>query len=283
MRRRPRPLGLHGRRPPGHRRRRFGRWLWRLPASPFVVLHEIATGRPAEPDWIRAYLLFGLLLLLATGATLLADQASEREVFAALGRFDPRHEPVPAAAQYAEEINAAASRYDLNPMAIYYLIQVESGGRPMLVSPRGARGLMQIMPATWRALNPDGACHGDHPPGICKAGKECIFAAWGNIRVGALYLSQLLRTYGGDYVAALQAYNAGQRHVVSTPPAKYAETRRYLSSFFTLFREAQERSLRAGLAFSARARRWVLPFFFALAGHAILGTALFWRRQRRGL
>ncbi|MGQ9780461.1 MAG: transglycosylase SLT domain-containing protein [Bacillota bacterium] len=247
--------------------------------SPFAILYELLTGKPLEADWIRAYLALGCLLLFATGVVLYADQASEQKVFAALGRFDPQPQPVPAATPYAEEINAAASRYDLNPLAIYYLIQIESGGRPLLVSPRGARGLMQIMPATWQALNPDGPCRGDHDPFICAAGKECIFAPWGNIRVGALYFSRLLRRYNGDYVAALQAYNAGQRHVVSAPPAKYAETRRYLSLFLALFRKAQEEQLRLGLVLSARSRRWLGPLFAALAGHLILGTLLFWRRQ----
>lgn len=253
-----------------------------MPFSPLAVLSEILTGRPLDADWIRAYLALGCLLLCATGLVLYADQTSTAKVFAALGHFDSAREPLPANSPYAEEINAAASRYDLNPLAIYYLIRIESGGRPLLISPRGARGLMQIMPATWRALNPDGPCRGDHGPFICEAGKECIFAPWGNIRVGALYFSRLLRRYNGDYVAALQAYNAGQKNVVSSPPAKYAETRQYLSSFLALFREAQERQLRLGLALSARSRRWIGPLFSALAGHLILGTFLFWRRQRAG-
>jgi len=248
--------------------------------SPFAVLYELLTGQALAADWIRAYLALGFILLCATGVALYTDQTSEQKVFAALGRFEPQARFVPADMPYAEEINAAASRYDLNPLAVYYLIQIESGGRPLLISPRGARGLMQIMPATWQALNPGGPCRGDHGPFICPAGKECIFAPWGNIRVGTLYFSRLLRHYRGDYVAALQAYNAGQRHVVSTPPAKYAETRQYLSSFLALFRKEQEEQLRLGLLLSARSRQWVRIFFAALAVHLILGIGLFWRRQR---
>lgn len=267
---------LKSRRPRGYRRRRPLGWIWRAPVAPLVVIYGLITGREPGTNWTRAYLALGFFLLLATGTALYIDQRAQQEVFAALGRFDPRPEPV-TATPYAEEINAAASRYGVNPLAVYSLIQIESGGRPFLISPRGARGLMQIMPQTWQALNPDGPCRGDHGPFICSAGKDCIFAPWGNIRVGTFYFAQLLHQYKGDYVAALQAYNAGQKHVTLSPPAKYAETRKYLASFLGLFRRVQEEQLALGLLLTIRSRRWLIPLFTALAGHFLLGGLFFWR------
>lgn len=230
--------------------------------------------------WVRGYLILGLILLILTGLALMTKQASEDRVFAALARFDPGQASIRLEEQYAREVNTAASHYDLNPTAVYYVIQIESGGRPLLVSSRGARGLMQIMPGTWRELNPESKCRGNHRPFVCEAGDDCIFSSWGNIRVGSLYLSRLLRNYNGDYVSALQAYNAGQRNVVFAPRAKYRETRRYLDAFLGFFRRFQEEQLEARLLLAARYRRLLTPFFSALCAYILIGSAFFWRRHK---
>ena len=274
---------------PYHRRSgggwsRTGCWFGRIVFSPFLVLRELFLGGSRiGPGWVQGYLLLGMLILVSTGVALLSSEAADRKVFAALGRFDPQHEHVPRTEQYAEEVNVAASRYGLNPIAVFYVIQIESRGRPLRISPQGARGLMQIMPLTWRALNPASACRGEHEPFICTAGRECIFSAWGNIRVGTLYLSRLLRLYDGDYVAALQAYNAGQQNVVLSGEAKYPETRKYVQSFLERLGELQAKQLTVRLRAAARYRLWVGPLFLALGVYTVLGTAFFWRRHRRAV
>ncbi len=272
-------------RPPRRRRgalwRRVARGVGVVLFSPIVVLAVVVRGRSqVASNWVRGFLAFGMILFVVSGVVFLIVQASDQEVFAALGRFEAAWEQVPHSRPFAAEVNAAASRYGLNPMAVHFVMQIESAGRPLLVSPRGARGLMQIMPGTWRALNPDGVCRGDHPPGICPAGEDCIFAPWGNIRTGALYLSRLLDQYDGDYLAALQAYNAGQGHVVFSPQAEFPETRRYVSSFLRLFDTLRHRQLTDWLARSARYRGLVRPLLFALGAYMTLATVLFWRRHR---
>lgn len=233
-----------------------------------------------ESEWVQGFLVFGLLLLVATGSAILISQASDRAVFAALDSFNTSDERVPSKMPFAAEINAAASHYGLNPTAINFVIQIESSGRPFGVSRRGAKGLMQLMPRTWRYLNPESACRGDHGPYVCKAGNDCIFSTWGNIRVGTLYLARLLDLYDGDYVAALQAYNAGQRHVIFAPQAKFAETRRYVNSFLRFYEHVQQRQLAMRLTSAGLWRRLVSPFLLALAGYLVLATCFFWRRHR---
>ncbi|MGE5550378.1 MAG: lytic transglycosylase domain-containing protein [Bacteroidota bacterium] len=262
--------------------RTIGAWLGRILFSPLVIGIELVKGRgQARSDWVRGFLLFGVLLMVSVGVVILSGQAYDREVFAALARFDAPDEPAPKSRPYAAEINAAASHFGVSPMAVAYIVEIESGGRPTLVSRKGARGLMQIMPATWRELNPESACRGNHAPGICQAGDDCIFSSWGNIRTGTQYFSRLIEINHGDYIAALQAYNAGQSHVVFSPQAKFPETRRYVASFIRLYRDIQHKHLALRLSLSRRLRQLVLPLLMLLGGYIILATCYFWRCHRR--
>jgi len=93
-------------------------------------------------------------------------------------------------------------------------VQVESGFNPYARSPKGALGLMQLMPATAREL------------GVANP-----FNAAENVRGGVLYLRRLLDRYGNDEQLALAAYNAGpgavDRYGETVPP--YRETQDYVS------------------------------------------------------
>jgi hypothetical protein len=93
------------------------------------------------------------------------------------------------------------------------VIAVESGGNPGAISPKGAGGLMQLMPDTARRF------------GVSNA-----LAPAQNIRGGAHYLDWLLRFFGDDAVLALAGYNAGEQAVernLGVPP--YSETRDYVA------------------------------------------------------
>ena len=109
----------------------------------------------------------------------------------------------------------------LDPLLIYLVMREESGFNYRAVSRVGARGLMQLMPATARRL---GIRNIDNP-------RE-------NVEAGTRYLRGLIESFGGDVNLALAAYNAGEaavrRHGWRIPP--YPETRRYVWRINTAYR-----------------------------------------------
>ncbi len=90
----------------------------------------------------------------------------------------------------------AAERYQVDPALVKAIIMAESGYNPRAVSKKGAKGLMQLMPRTARAL-----------------GVKDIFNPEDNINGGVKYIKKLLNRYEGDINLALAAYNAGLRKV----------------------------------------------------------------------
>ena len=119
---------------------------------------------------------------------------------------------LPAALPVANLIAGAASRNRIDPDFVASVVKAESGFNPAAVSPKGAQGLMQLMPRTAATL-----------------GVENAFDPGANVEAGTKYLSQLLDQYDGDVAKALAAYNAGPRRVEQyggVPP--YPETRDYV-------------------------------------------------------
>jgi soluble lytic murein transglycosylase-like protein len=115
-------------------------------------------------------------------------------------------------AEFDEAIEEHASAQGVSPELVRAVIQVESGFNSKAVSPKGAMGLMQLMPATAREL---GVINPFHP------GE--------NIRGGVAYLRQLLDRYDSNVELALAAYNAGPGSVEkygAVPP--YRETQAYV-------------------------------------------------------
>ena len=108
-------------------------------------------------------------------------------------------------------VHDAAIRSGLPPTLVESVARVESALRPEAISPKGALGVMQLMPATARMLDAD-------PRDTAQ-----------NIDAGARLLRELLIKYGGDVVKALSAYNAGEGAVDryrGMPP--YPETQDYV-------------------------------------------------------
>lgn len=96
---------------------------------------------------------------------------------------------------YAAKVQELARRFDLSPALIEALVWQESRWRANAVSPVGARGLAQLMPATARELGVDPA------------------DPFANLEGGARYLRAQLDRFGGDLEKALAAYNAGPGRV----------------------------------------------------------------------
>ena len=118
-----------------------------------------------------------------------------------------------AAARYDAFVMTHAATHRLRPELVRAVIQVESGFNPRATSPKGAMGLMQLMPETARIL-----------------GVRDAYDPNDNIRGGTKYLRQLLDKYDGNQELALAAYNAGpgavDKYGAKVPP--YRETKDYV-------------------------------------------------------
>jgi soluble lytic murein transglycosylase len=115
-------------------------------------------------------------------------------------------------ARYIEDIHAIARQYGVNPVLVEAVVRMESGFDPRAVSPKGAGGLMQLMPGTASAL-----------------GVVDRFNPRENINGGVRHLRYLLDRYQGSVALAVAAYNAGEGAVDThrgIPP--YPETQRYV-------------------------------------------------------
>lgn len=106
---------------------------------------------------------------------------------------------------YQAEITNYAGENRLDPFLVAAVIQVESNFRPGVVSQKGARGLMQLMPETACWI---GAQMGDGPVEPDK-----LFVPEVNIRLGTWYLANLYKEFGDRGPAVLAAYNAGRGNV----------------------------------------------------------------------
>lgn len=122
-------------------------------------------------------------------------------------------DPLPAS-EITPIVDAAAQGNGVQTALLRGVIEQESGGRPCAVSARGARGLMQLMPATMEQFHVSDA-----------------FDPKQNVEAGARFLKQLLDKYKGDLSLALAAYNAGPGTVdqVNGIP-DIAETKDYVRS-----------------------------------------------------
>jgi soluble lytic murein transglycosylase-like protein len=110
-------------------------------------------------------------------------------------------------------VSAASSQHQVDADFIASVIHAESANNPRAVSPKGAQGLMQLMPGT-----------------AGKLGVKDSFDPTENVDGGVRYLRELLLLYNGDMIKALAAYNAGPQRVEQykgVPP--YRETHAYVA------------------------------------------------------
>jgi len=186
------------------------------PASAELVL--LTTGRTLS---VTGHRVEGdrVVLYLHKGGEIVCDRSLvvriEPEVMSALPVRVAEAPPAPPR-PFAEIITAASVRHGVDPELLYAVIEVESTYQPDARSPKGAMGLMQLMPAT-----------------VKRYAVADPFDPTSNVEAGTRHLRSLLDRYDVD--SALAAYNAGEgpvRKFGGVPP--YPETRRYVSKILEL-------------------------------------------------
>ncbi len=124
----------------------------------------------------------------------------------------------------APTLTQAARDNDLDPLLLHAIAHVESRHNAQAISPAGARGALQVMPATARRFG--------------VADPERLLDGETNVRAGAAYLRTLMGRYGGDLKRVLAAYNAGEgavdKHGGNIPP--YPETQAYVRDVLAVYR-----------------------------------------------
>lgn len=132
--------------------------------------------------------------------------------------------PTAVTQRWADLISQTASRFQLDPHLLHSIISVESGYNPEALSPKGAIGLMQVMPAT----------------GL-RFGISDLSDPRQNLIAGARYLRSLQTQFNGNLPLMIAAYNAGegavQKYRNTIPP--YSETRDYVSKVLSSYHKSR--------------------------------------------
>lgn len=155
------------------------------------------------------------------------EKAAEKET--PLFRYLSQH---PNLKKYEQLLNDAANDFNLDPALLKAVMAAESGFNPAAVSPKGAIGLMQVMPATAERFG----LQADRKKTVAQK----LADPKTNIRIGARYLRFLRNMYPNQQHLVLASYNAGegaiQKYNNAIPP--YQETRNYVklvSQFYQLY------------------------------------------------
>jgi hypothetical protein len=219
-------------------------------ASPVILMADLIQPDPGlSRSWISGFMGFMTVLIGITwgfGYLVTVETLEGNALMTTFAEIGPQLAGVP----YVDHIQVSAAEHGLDPALVAAIITQESGFDPNAVSPAGARGLMQIMPSTWRFTCPGSPCGGAHQPPAC--GPDCIFDPAANIRAGTRYFARVLDHFDGNTVLAFAAYNAGSASVrrylgpdenagslERLPP--FAETRTYVYRVLSFWAE-----LRAG-------------------------------------
>jgi soluble lytic murein transglycosylase-like protein len=154
------------------------------------------------------------------------------KTLAAAGAITPGagQDSVAGVSKWEKFIDKASELYGVDKNLISAVITQESGGNPRAVSPKGAKGLMQLMDTTAQDM------------GVARP-----FSPWENISGGTKYLRQMLDKFGGNERLAVASYNAGPLAVErygNVPP--YQETENYVASVLNLKRRFENLTTKVG-------------------------------------
>ncbi len=145
-------------------------------------------------------------------------------VAAVLVDSKPRRQGGKPTRAFADLVRTVALTHDIDPDFLHAIMEVESRANPKAVSHAGARGLMQVMPATARRFGVRNPLTELHDPEI-------------NLNVSAVYLKKLQKLFGNDLRLVLAGYNAGEGAVMKygnrVPP--YRETQNYVRTIGTRY------------------------------------------------
>lgn len=202
-------------------------------ADVVVATERVAVPRDAVQAPVRES---ALLQLYGTSGVVMARvgpspvvASATRVSSRAVGRNPTRHLTATATAKtralaLAPQVDAVARRHDIDPLLLHAVAHVESRYNSQAVSSAGARGVMQVMPATAARF------------GVERA--SALHDAPTNLDVSAAYLKNLQGRFGTNLPLVLAAYNAGEgaveRHGRRIPP--YAETQSYVKQVLAQYR-----------------------------------------------
>jgi len=229
------------------------------PNKPAPATKTVAPKTPQIPAATWIYLVDGARLRVdevrevADGAWYNRDKVSiflDRERIARIERDQPN--AAPSGSDWKQHgwssgnasidhlIRTHATNFAIDPYLVFLVIEQESHFHPRALSPKGARGLMQLMPGTARRF------------GVARP-----FDPAENIRGGTQYLKQLLTMFNGRVDLALASYNAGEGRVLDygnrVPPFK--ETRDYVKRISSRYRNHSVQDEARPVATSPRRRK----------------------------
>lgn len=178
-------------------------------ADIYAYIDKDGRGHYSDVRLDSRYQLYMKTKPAAPAAPVASDATNAAQTSAALAR------PIPLKARrrYAEMIAKVAREQKLEPALIHAVVTVESGYNANARSPKGATGLMQVMPATGK-----------------RYGITNLRNPLENLRAGARYLRDLIELFGDNLQLAIAAYNAGEGSVIRSGNAipNYPETRAYV-------------------------------------------------------
>ncbi|SMB92936.1 soluble lytic murein transglycosylase [Desulfonispora thiosulfatigenes DSM 11270] len=106
---------------------------------------------------------------------------------------------------YEDIVSAESIKHDVDENLIYAIVKAESKFNKTVVSPRGARGLMQIMPETGAWIAEELTLEG--------YSQDKLFEPYSNLKMGIWYYSYLVQQFKGNNITAIAAYNGGETNV----------------------------------------------------------------------